>query len=58
MPRDEFKEWLKVTEDSVYCGTCEFIKDGFCTFYNEELEQIADRYTLCPDCHDDSHAEV
>lgn len=58
MPKDEFKEWLKATEFEVYCGTCEFLKDGFCTFYNEELDEYFGQYMTCLDCYEDAHAKV
>lgn len=58
MPRNEFEEWLKATEFEIYCETCEFLKDGFCKFYNEELYEYYGQYMICPDCYDDSHAKV
>lgn len=56
---DYFKEWIKTNDCETLCEIdCPFLKDGFCTYYNYELDECLDRYILCPDCYDDCHAEV
>ena len=55
----ELKRWFKDTEFEAWCEKdCPHLKDGFCTFYDEELFEEYGYYLICEDCYEANHAKV